>query len=202
MWNRHFFPLRTHRTSYSGTVRRESCLSYLPHHFTSALKAQLHRSDVDSDLLFDVDSIDKAIGQALQVVSVSFIEAAAKALIKQKPKQETPLVEKHPRPSISADSRSQSGPSHQRFTTLTLAILLKLVVLLQDSLRPRHFESDSPSPSLMIGGYLAQHLATWDDMGPETWVLQVHNGYRTPFQSFQPLSRFPQHLAFYSTDSE
>ena len=56
--------------------RRESYLSHLPHHFTSASKAQLHRSDMDSDLLFNVDSIDKAVGQAQQVSSVSFTEAA------------------------------------------------------------------------------------------------------------------------------
>ena len=37
-------------------------------------------------LLFDVDSVDKAIGQVQQVASVSFTEAAARALVKQKPK--------------------------------------------------------------------------------------------------------------------
>ena len=98
-------------------ARRESYLSHLPHRFTSASKAQLRRLDMDSDLLFDVDSVDKAIGQAQQVASVSFTEAAARALDKRKPKQGMSHVEKHPQPSTLADSRSQPGPSHQQFTT-------------------------------------------------------------------------------------
>ena len=51
-------------------ARRESYLSHLPHRFTSGSKAQLRRSDMDSDLLFDVDSIDKAIDQAQQVSAI------------------------------------------------------------------------------------------------------------------------------------
>ena len=50
---------------------RESYLSHLPHRFTSASKALLRWLDMDSDLLFDVDSVDKAIGQAQLVASVS-----------------------------------------------------------------------------------------------------------------------------------
>ena len=45
----------------------------------------------------------------------------------------------------------------------------------------------------MIGGCLARHLTTWEDMGGETWVLHVLcNGYRIPFHSFPPLSWFPR----------
>ena len=79
-------------------TRRESYLSHLPHRFTSVSKAQLHQSDVDSDLLLDSDNVDNAIFQEQQVASVSLTEAAGKALIKLKHKQGTPLVEKHPHP--------------------------------------------------------------------------------------------------------
>ena len=46
-------------------VRKEA---FLTHHFTSVLKAQLCRSDMDSDLLLDSNSMDKSIGQEQQVV--------------------------------------------------------------------------------------------------------------------------------------
>ena len=73
---------------------------------------------MDSDLLFDSDSMDKAIGQVQQVALVTLTEAVAKALIKQKPKRGTPLVEKHLRPSNSVDPCSRPGPSQQWFTAL------------------------------------------------------------------------------------
>ncbi|MPC59714.1 hypothetical protein E2C01_053741 [Portunus trituberculatus] len=41
-------------------ARKESYLIHLPHRFSSASKAQLRRSDVDSDLLFDSASVDKS----------------------------------------------------------------------------------------------------------------------------------------------
>ena len=159
-------------------MRRESYLSHLPHLFTSALKAQLQQSGVDSDLLFNVDSIDKAIGRAQQVALVLFTEGTAKALIKPKHKQGTLLVEKHPQPSTSADSFSQLGPSLANgspLCTLTLIILLKLVVLLRDSPKSGHFENNSPSndrglPCLAsghLGGYGSRDLGS---SGPMQWV--------------------------------
>ena len=42
--------------------------------------------------------MDKAIAQAEKAASVSFTEAAAKSLVKPKPKPGTPLVERHLRP--------------------------------------------------------------------------------------------------------
>ncbi|MPC26255.1 hypothetical protein E2C01_019391 [Portunus trituberculatus] len=43
-------------------VRKESYLLHLPHCFSSASKTQLQCSDVDSDLLFDSASVEKAPG--------------------------------------------------------------------------------------------------------------------------------------------
>ncbi|MPC51682.1 hypothetical protein E2C01_045534 [Portunus trituberculatus] len=97
-------------------VWRESYLSHLPHQFSSVSKAQLHHSDVDSDLLFNLASVEKAIDQAQQAVLVLLTEAAAKALIKVKPRPRTPLDKKHPRPSTSADSHPRPGLTQQRFS--------------------------------------------------------------------------------------
>ena len=98
-------------------ARREAYLSHLPHRFNAVSRAQLRRSPVDSELLFDAASVDKAIDLAQKAASVSFTEAAAKALSKPKPKPGTPMVEKHPRPSTSVDSRPRPGPSQQRGST-------------------------------------------------------------------------------------
>ncbi|MPC56842.1 hypothetical protein E2C01_050808 [Portunus trituberculatus] len=46
-----------------------SPISYIPHRFSSTSKAQLRCSDVDSDLLFDLASVEKAIGQAQQALT-------------------------------------------------------------------------------------------------------------------------------------
>ena len=98
-------------------ARREAYLSHLPHRFNAVSRAQLRRSPVDSELLFDAASVDKAIDLAQKAASVSFTEAAAKALSKPKPKPGTPIVEKHPRPSTYVDSRPRPGPSQQRGST-------------------------------------------------------------------------------------
>ncbi|MPC48387.1 hypothetical protein E2C01_042158 [Portunus trituberculatus] len=99
-------------------ARRESYLSHLPNQFSSASKAHLCHLDMDSDLLFDLASVEKAIGQAQQAALVSFTEAVAKALIKVKPRLGTPFVEKHPCSSTSADSHSCPGPTPQWFSKL------------------------------------------------------------------------------------
>ena len=70
---------RQHKGSEKGVLYLTSSSS---HHFSFDGSAPL--SDVDSDLLFNSDSVDKAMGQAQQVALVSFTEAVAKALIKQK----------------------------------------------------------------------------------------------------------------------
>ena len=75
-------------------ARREAFLSRLSHRFTSVSKAQLRQSDMVSVLL-DSDSVDKPIGQEQQVAEVLCNEPEAKALIKSKPRQDIPLVEKH-----------------------------------------------------------------------------------------------------------
>ncbi|MPC48487.1 hypothetical protein E2C01_042260 [Portunus trituberculatus] len=83
---------------------------------TSSPPAKLRCSHVDSDLLFDLASVEEAIGQARQAASVPLTEVAAKALIKAKPRPGAPLVEKHPRSSTSADSRPCPGPTQQWFS--------------------------------------------------------------------------------------
>ena len=118
---------------------------------------------------------------------MSLIEASAKALIKPKPKQGTPLVEKHLHPSTSPAHVLVPLSNGSPPLALTLAIPLTLVVLLRGSLRSRHFGSDSPSLTSMTGCCLARHLTAREDMKVEAWVLQIfHNGYRIPF-SLLPL---------------
>ncbi|MPC32053.1 hypothetical protein E2C01_025356 [Portunus trituberculatus] len=184
-------------------VRRESYHSHLPYQFSSVSKAQPHHSNMDSDLLFDLASVE-AIDQAQQAVSVSLTEAAAKALIETKPRTRTPLVDKYPRPSTSADSCPHPGPTQQRFFKPHFHPRT-----FHDSGRPssrqrsRHFGNDSPSPTSTIGGCHARHQPTRGDMGAEEWVLRVlHEGYKITYHSFPPVSQVPQHLGFYLTDSE
>ncbi|MPC12058.1 hypothetical protein E2C01_004734 [Portunus trituberculatus] len=174
-------------------ARRESYLSHL-HRFSSASKAQLCHSDVDSDLLFNLASMEKAIGQAQQAASVSLTEAAAKVLIKVKPRLGTLLVEKHPCSSTSADSRPRPGPTQQRFSKPHFHPRTS-----HDSGHPSSRQSKIqtfwkcfPSQTSSVGGCLAQHLPTWEDIGAEEWVLWVLcKGYKIPFHSFPLVFRVP-----------
>ncbi|MPC61289.1 hypothetical protein E2C01_055358 [Portunus trituberculatus] len=54
--------ITTFALSNTRAVRWESYVSHLPHRFSSASKSQLCCSDVDSDLLFNSASVEKAIG--------------------------------------------------------------------------------------------------------------------------------------------
>ncbi|MPC55832.1 hypothetical protein E2C01_049777 [Portunus trituberculatus] len=100
------------KTAWGGSLGRKPLSVHLGN---SASKAQLRRSDMDSDLLFESSSAKKAIGQVQQVPSVLLIEAAAKAPIKAKPRLGTPLVEKHSSClSTSAESHPHPGPTQQR----------------------------------------------------------------------------------------
>lgn len=60
------------------------------------------------------------------------------------------------------------------------------------------FKNDmSLTTSAAIGGCLARHLAAWEEIGAEQWVLSVlRRGYRIPLSAIPPLS--PRTLSFTS----
>ncbi|MPC56255.1 hypothetical protein E2C01_050208 [Portunus trituberculatus] len=71
---------------------------------------------IHGHLLFNLASVEKAIGQAQQVASISLTEVAVKALIKVKSRLGTPLAKKHSRSSTSVESHPRPGPTQQRFS--------------------------------------------------------------------------------------
>ena len=134
-------------------ARRESYLSHFPHRFTSSLKVQLYQLDMDSDLLFNMDSMDKAIGQAHQVALVLFTEATARLSLNRSLNRECRLWRNIHDLSLLLTPTHSLVPltNGSLLCALNLAILLKLVILLHDNLIPRHFKSDSSSSCSAYG---------------------------------------------------
>lgn len=78
----HQIQLTSFAIANTRAIRRESCLSQLQSHFSSTARAQLRRSDVDSELLFETARVNTAVEQAQQAMSVSVTEAAARSLLR------------------------------------------------------------------------------------------------------------------------
>ena len=100
-------------------LRRESYLRYLPASFTTSTKMDLRKSALDSGLLFDQDRVTEALARAEKTASLSFQQAAAKALSKPRPSPGTPLVERGARTSLASSSTlpPRSGPSRYSFSS-------------------------------------------------------------------------------------
>lgn len=88
-------------------MRREAILSHLPPVFKSATKVDLRKSAIDSAFLFDEDRVKEALQVADKAASISFQQAAARALVKPRPATGTPLVDRGSR------SASAGDPSHR-----------------------------------------------------------------------------------------
>lgn len=95
-------------------LRRESYLRYLPASFTTATKVDLRKSSLDSGLLFDQDLVKAALDRAEKTASLTFQQAAAKALAKPRPAPGTPLVERGHRPPTAPASVRQSRTGEAR----------------------------------------------------------------------------------------
>ena len=97
-------------------MRRESILSHLPPAYKIPSKVDLRKSSIDSGLLFDEDKVKEAVKMADKNASISFQQAAARALVKPCPAPGTPLVERGSRASFSGTSnphRSYSSSHRQ-----------------------------------------------------------------------------------------
>ena len=159
-------------------ARRESFLSHLPFRFSSVSKAHLSRSDADADLLFDSLHVNSAIEQAEKAASVSLTEAAAKSLVKAKPKPGPPWVEKLPHPSTSYDSHSWVSPTrhcpsmkHSKFRHSKDTAVPPAKKAKNQPFR------DFPAGMGFLGGCLVRHLTNWETLWSKDWVLQMfHEG--------------------------
>ena len=99
-------------------MRRESILSHLPPAYKTPSKVDLRKSSIDSSLLFDEDKVKEALKMADKTASISFQQAAARALVKPRPAPGTPLVERSARPTSSGTyNPHRSFPSSRRQTT-------------------------------------------------------------------------------------
>ena len=109
--------MRTTVFSLANTkhARRESYLGLLPKSFSAAAKAQLRRSIIDSDLLFDGEVVKSAIDSARTSASASISEATVKALEKSSTKPNTSTVERRSTASTSATYRNHSSRPNTSF---------------------------------------------------------------------------------------
>ena len=89
-------------------ARRESYLALLPKNFNEVSKAQLRRSVIDSDLLFEGEVVKSVINAAQNSASASISAAAVKALEKSNPRPSTSVVERRPTASTSTNYRPHS----------------------------------------------------------------------------------------------
>ena len=89
-------------------MRREVILSRLPPMFKSAIKVDLRKSSIDSAFLFDEARVQTDLQIAEKDASISFQQAAARALVKPHPFSGTPLVE---RASRTVPAAAPSRPS-------------------------------------------------------------------------------------------
>ena len=87
-------------------LRRESFLRYLPSSFSAASKRDLRKSSLDSGYLFDQARVSAALESADKTASLSFQQAAARALTRPRPLPGTPLTERDRRP-VTGSSASR-----------------------------------------------------------------------------------------------
>ncbi|KAK3888193.1 hypothetical protein Pcinc_007724 [Petrolisthes cinctipes] len=84
-------------------MRREAILSHLPPVFKSATKVDQRKSAIDSAILFDEDRVKEALWVADKAATISFQQAAARALVKPRPVTGMPLVERGSRSNTAVD---------------------------------------------------------------------------------------------------
>ena len=120
-------------------MRREAVLSHLPPTYKTASKVDLRQSTIDSSLLFEESKVKEALSMADKAASISFQQAAARALVKQRPAPGTPLVARGSRASSSGAFPQRSSsfrrpePTSQQRTA--------------QRQKPRSFPSSSSSSS-------------------------------------------------------
>ena len=92
-------------------LRRESYLQFLPPTFKTSTKMDLRKSSLDSGFLFDQDRVKEALDKAERNASITFQQAAARALVKPRPVPGSPLVGRGPRPLPVPSSSHPPRPS-------------------------------------------------------------------------------------------
>ena len=95
-------------------MRREAILSHLPSTFKTVSKVNLRQSSIHSSFLFEESKVKDALELADKSASISFQQAAARALVKPPPAPGTPLVERGSRATTSGTFPHRSVSSSRR----------------------------------------------------------------------------------------
>ena len=144
---------------------------------------------MDSELLNDAASVERAVDLLQKAASVSFTEDAAKELTKPNCKLGTLVVgNTHVHPCLLT-LFLVLAPLSNAVLQVAAALhgfppgILKILAVLRGRTSP--FESDFSHMTSPLGGCLARHLSAWEDLGAENWVFRVlRDGYKyfsTPF---------------------
>ena len=98
-------------------MRRESVLACLPSSYKTTSKVNLRKSSLDSALLFDDHKVQEAMKLADQAASISFQQAAVRALAKPRLAQGTTQNERSPRTNPIPPSRQSSSFRRPTYST-------------------------------------------------------------------------------------